>query len=449
MAKRKSPDTKRIQLGEFWLDWRADRGEWTIAWYDPAARTRRRRSTGIKGGLPGDPPEEARKALAEHYLAASKPAEPQPPAQAAVAELLTVFLDDHAARKRDTARYGYSVQHLLRFFEREKRLGMIVGGVTVADVNNAFVNRFIAFRKEEGVGGHTISRDLAALRGALNHAWRSELITTVPFVREVDAREKAKPRDLVYRQEEVAALLEAAWRREDRHHVFLYSLIQLSSCGRSEAILDLHDHQLSDGLIHFLDPERDQTSKRRSVVPIAPTLAPWLEGIKGKIIKYRAPIAPARWARPDEPEYFERDCYDLGNAFNACLVEAGLSRPMLDDGGKPIMLPPRRKLGETEARPKLKGKGTPNTLRHTAITEMHRRGVPEAQIDAASGHAGEGTNKRNYRHLRPDYLAELIGAVENYWREMTRYTTVHLRTQCGPKVVSMASVKAGQRLKNG
>jgi hypothetical protein len=38
---------------------------------------------------------------------------------------------------------------------------------------------------------------------------------------------------------------------------------------------------------------------------------------------------------------------------------------------------------------------------------------PEAQIETAAGHAGEGTNKRNYRHLRPDYLAELIDAVES------------------------------------
>lgn len=93
------------------------------------------------------------------------------------------------------------------------------------------------------------------------------------------------------------------------------------------------------------------------------------------------------------------------------------------------MLPPRRRLGETEPRPKLRGRGTPNTLRHTIITEMHARGVPEAQIEAAAGHIGEGTNKRNYRHLRPDYLAELIEAVEDYWSEMKRYTTVHLRLQ--------------------
>ncbi|MFS0737523.1 phage integrase SAM-like domain-containing protein [Sphingomonas sp. 1P06PA] len=365
-----------------------------------------------------------------------------------MAELLAIYQRDHVATKADPARYAISVQHLLRFFDRERRLGRVIGGVTVADVNKALVGSFIAFRKGEGVGGHTISRDLAALRGALNHAYREELITAAPFIRDVDAKDKAKPRELVYTQEQVAGLLEAAWGRPERHHVFLYTMIQLSTCGRSEAILDLHDHQLRDGLIYFLDPDRDQTSKRRSVVPVAPTLAPWLEGISGKVIKYRAAIAEKN-RQPDGPEYFERDCYDLGNAFDACLIEAGITRPVLDASGQPVMLTARRKLGETDARPKLRGRGTPNTLRHTAITEMHRRGVAEAQIEAAAGHAGEGTNKKNYRHLRPDYLAELIEAVDAYWSEMTRLTTVHLRSQCGPTVVSLAAARAGQRLKNG
>lgn len=448
MARRTTATTARVELGPYWLDYRAERDDWCICWYDPAGRTRRRRSTGIGGGDASGPPEAAREALARHYLEASKPAEPQQPAEASVGHLLAIWQRDHVAAKADPARYAISVAHLLRFFDRERKLGHVIGGVTVADINKTFVTRFIAWRKAEGVGGHTISRDLAALRGALNHAHREELIATVPFVRDVDAKDKSKPRELTYTQEQVAGILEAAWLLPERHHVMLYTMIQLSTCGRSEAILDLHDHQLRDGLIYFLDPDRDQTSKRRSVVPVAPTLAPWLEGAKGKIIKYRTPIAEAN-REPDGPAFFERDCYDLGRAFDACLIEAGLSRPVLDAKGESVMLPPRRKLGETDPRPKLRGKGTPNTLRHTVITEMHRRGVAEAQIEAASGHAGEGTNKRNYRHLRPDYLAELVAAVEDYWREMTRFTTVHLRTQCGPTVVSFASARAGQRIKNG
>lgn len=449
MGRKAASTDARVQLGPYWLEYRAERDDWSICWYDPAARTRRRRKTGVGGGGRDEPPEAAQKALADFYLEASKPAEPQPKAAAIVSELMARWLAEEAATNADPARDAISIKHWLRFFERECGLGRIIGGVTVADVNKALVDRFIRFRKAEGVGGHTISRDLSALRATLTWSWREELIESAPFVRDVDPKDKAKPRELIYSMEQLAALLEVAWGRPERRHVFLYSLIALSTCGRSEAILDLHDHQLDRGLIYFLDPDRDQTSKRRSIVPIASTLAPWLEGIKGKVIKYRAELAHERWADPNVPEFFERDCYDLGNAFDACLIEAGLSRPVLDATGAPVMSPPRRKLGEAEPHPKLRGLGTPNTLRHTIITEMHRRGVDERQIDMAAGHAPIGTGKRNYMHLRPDYLAELIAAVEDFWRDMRRYTTVHLRSQCGPNVASIAAARAERRLENG
>lgn len=80
---------------------------------------------------------------------------------------------------------------------------------------------------------------------------------------------------------------------------------------------------------------------------------------------------------------------------------------------------------------------------------MHRRGVDERQIEMAAGHAPVGTNKRNYMHLRPDYLAELINAVEAYWHDLRRFTTVHLRSQFGPNVTSMAAARSERRSKKG
>jgi hypothetical protein len=358
-----------------------------------------------------------------------------------------VAIKDMAVATLIDIRYTTSVKHLIRFFEHERKLGKVGSTVMVSDVNKRLVDRFIKFRKAEGVGGWTINRDLKALRGALNHGWKHELIESAPFVHDVEARDKAKPRDLVYTPERVAALLEAAASREDRKHLLLYIMIALSTCGRSWAILDLDSSQIRDGRIHFLADDRAQSKKRRSIVPIAPTLAPWLEGIKGKVIVSRKPKAQRNWADPSVPEFFEYPCYDLGDSFEKCLIEAGICREVFDDEGNQVMLPPRAKLGETQARPKLKGLGTPNTLRHTAITEMHRRGVPEAQIDAAAGHVGEGTGKRNYRHVRPDYLAEFIAGVEAYWAEISRYTDVHLRSHSGPKVASLASARARARIK--
>ena len=478
MARGKSrpASPERVQLGDYWLDYRADRDDWYICWYDAAARTRRRRSTSVRGGSASSPPQAAREALARHVIesAASNEIAPPPPvavpstdpppipallenqiggdnpleeveqvprpdvvpahpaplalSEIAVVDLLDVWQLEHVANLGDPARYAISVQHWLEFFREQRQLGLVGQQVMAADLRKALIDRFIAYREEQGAGGHTISRDLAAVRGALNYAFRAEIIVAPPFIRDVDAKEKSKPRELVYTYEQIAAILDAAASRPERHHLFLYILIQLSTCGRSEAILDLHAHQLQDRLIHFLAPDRQQSSKRRSIVPIAPTLAPWLMGLEGKVIVYRAEIAEHR-RKPGGPTHFERDCYDVGNAFDHCLIEAGLSRVVHDQYGVPVMLPPRRKIGETERRPKLSGIGSPNTLRHTIITEMHRRGVAEAQIETASGHAGEGTNKRNYRHLRPDDLAELIEAVESLWADIDAFTHIHRRTR--------------------
>src|SRR3546814_16720660 len=94
-----------------WLEYRAERDDWSICWYDPEARTRRRRKTGVGGSGRLEPPEAAREALARHYLEASKPTEPQPKAAAIVPDIFAVWQREHVAQKADAARYAYSVKH--------------------------------------------------------------------------------------------------------------------------------------------------------------------------------------------------------------------------------------------------------------------------------------------------------------------------------------------------
>src|SRR3546814_15236652 len=85
----------------------------------------------------------------------------------------------------------------------------------------------------------------------------------------------------------------------------------------------------SDGIIYFNPPGRMQTKKRRSTVPVAPSLRPWLAGASGKIIRYQTPLAKSSWADPAVPEYHERPCYGIRKAFDACLLEAGIRSPGL------------------------------------------------------------------------------------------------------------------------
>jgi hypothetical protein len=95
-----------------------------------------------------------------------------------------------------------------------------------------------------------------------------------------DVKGKSKRRELEWSPEQIAVILDAAASTPLRAHVLLYMIILLSTNGRSQAILELDaDKQIRKGLIYFNAPGREQTRKKRSIVPVAPTLAPWLEGL--------------------------------------------------------------------------------------------------------------------------------------------------------------------------
>lgn len=428
----------RLRLGRFWLWYRRDRDDWAICWLD--GRTTRRKSLGIGGGTPDAPPEAAQIALAEHFNA--RPVDPDkapPPEDVLVDDITRRWLAEHVTTLDAPDRYATSVLIWEEFYDRLRRDGEMPDPYTVAQVRPSLVRKFIRYRQEQGMSAPTISRDLKALRSPINWAVTEHLLSAAPKI--PDVKGKAKRRELEYSPEQIAAILDRAAATPERAHILLYMMIFLSTNGRSEAILDLvAETQIRKGLIFFNAPGREQTRKFRSIVPIAPTLAPWFEGVTGKVIRYRALTSEATRAAGG-PDYFEKPVADLGKSFAACVIEAGILRPDLelcrqavDAEGMPIMLPPRRKLGETEMRPKMVAVGTPNTLRHSIHTYLAARGVPKAQIDTAAGHATDAGTGDRYNHLRPAYLTDFIEGVESFWAEVGAFTTAHLRYQRDTKM---------------
>lgn len=410
MAKR----VERVKLGDFWLHWRKDRNQWAIQWNDARAKTSRGISTGIRDFNDGNPPSEAIQALAAHYATHGKPDPVKDFDQASVSRLMSLWLAQQGSKKARAAQYGYSVRHWQRFFDSEG------GNITVDHLtDDAFIQRFYDMRLNEGVSGETIFGDRAALMRALKWAVEKRALPYVPQILGVDPELRSDPKDVEYSPEQVAAILEAAWAHTDRHHVHMFMLISLSTHGRTEAILEMESDQIKNGLIFFNAPGRKQTTKKRTIVPIAPSLLPWIQERKGKIITYRAMLAKPKWADPETPEYFERPTYSIRRAFGRCLTDAGL----IDSEGKPW--------------------GSPNSLRHTIHTYLQTVGVPQAQIDAAAGHSSERGSGRNYTHLRPGYLKQFIEAVEGYWADMDKLTKVHRRNQIGTKIISLPTKKAG------
>jgi len=443
-AAGESPE--RFQLGQFWLWYRRDRDDWNVCWLD--GRVTRRKATGI-GGDVEPPPEAAREALADHWGQARiveqrlAPVGALPPGEVLLPEITLAWIEQHVAHLEAPERYLDSVDVLERFWSHLAENGLLPAPLTVGAITPGIVDMFIAWRAAEGASPPTISRDLAALRGPIQWGLKHQRLTAAPRIRDVKGRKKAK--ELEWSPEQIAAILDAAIAEEGRRHVHLFTMIMLSTHARSEAVLELvAEDQIRKGRIHFLRPGEEQTRKRRPIVPICPTLAPWLDGVKGKVIRYRVPTS-ARTRAAGGPEWFERPTDDIGNAFAGVLLAAHATRPDLglaekvrDAAGALAWLPPRRKLGETEARPKLRPIGSPNVLRHSIHTWHKTWGVPDAQINAAAGHSEEGTGA-NYTHLRPEYLREYIESTEAFWAAVGEHTDAHLRYQRDTKVVSLAS----------
>lgn len=438
----------RFELGPFWLWYRTDRDDWNICWLD--GRTTRRTSTGIGGGG-GSPPEEAKERLADHWTEwranakTIQPVGPMAPGDVLIAELTAMWIEQHVANLEAPERYLDSVEVLETFWAHMRAKRLLPDPLTVLSITNGLIDAFIAWRSAQGASAPTISRDIAALRGPINWGMKNNHLTAAPRIKEVKGRKKRK--ELEWSPEQVAAILDAAAADEQRRHIHLFAMINLSTHGRTEAILELDaDTQIRQGLIYFLRPDEEQTRKRRAIVPICPTLAPWLDGVTGKVIRYRTPTS-AKTRAAGGPEWFERPTANIANGFEGVLLAAhaarpdlGLARQAVDADDKPVWLEPRKKLGETKRRPKLVGIGSPNTLRHTIHTWHKRHGVPEAQIDAAAGHSEQGTGA-SYTHLRPEYLREFMSSTEAFWEAVGEFTDAHLRYQRDTNVVVLTGAR--------
>ena len=112
--------------------------------------------------------------------------------QCSVEDLIAEWLKFHVSLLAAPDRYHYSAAHLKTFFNDERRAGRLGDKVMVKDLTPELQARFREWRSASGVGGHTVSRDLAALRGALTWAWKHQRIERPPpFIADVPAHARA------------------------------------------------------------------------------------------------------------------------------------------------------------------------------------------------------------------------------------------------------------------
>ena len=307
---------------------------------------------------------------------------------------MSEWLKFHVALLAAADRYHYSVGHLRTFFSDERRAGRLREKVFVKDLTPELQARFREWRSASGAGGHTVSRDLAALRGALTWAWKHQRIPKPPpFIADVPVHLRARPRERVLSQHEIAAIIDACAGRPDREHLIRFIVIELGTAGRPQAVLELEDSNvdLEHNLINPNHPGRTHARKRRAIVPMAKAVRPWVVGIQGKIIKYRVPVSATQPGR--KPEFFEQETKSIKTCWNKACTEAGVEG------------------------------ATPKTLRHTMLTWLAERGVPYEQRQVLAGHSARGTTARHYEHLSPTYLKDAIAEVDVYFSELRKLTS--------------------------
>jgi integrase len=275
-----------------------------------------------------------------------------------VAELWTVYEARHVRTEIvATATVDYSWRNLKPHF----------GDMRVDQIDQTAVDDYEDKRVEGAIGkpsvAGTVRRELAVLRAMLNwHASpergkkrmleRGDLPSfTLP--------DESEPRDKWLKGPQIEKLMAAAepvdGDRMSRACRFLW--LALETAARKQAILDLTWDRVDfeSGMIHYAVPGRKATKKRRPSVPISARLLPVLERMKAEARSECVLDHPG----------------EVWSAIQAVVIRAGLAKKQKRASGSCI-----------------KSTGiSPHTLRHTAATQMARRGVPLYDIAGVLGNS--------------------------------------------------------------
>jgi integrase len=350
----KRPD----QIGDYWISQRPGSPMWCRTWFDPRTRQTCRASLGT------DNLETARLALAE-WVTLNGHRGQQDARQALLADVFIRYQQQHA---RHTRGVGQQRRNLVLILER------LPAGITVAELRLEQQQQVVSRMRAEGYSPGTIKRAWGIAKAAVGWAWRNgELDRPMPFLR----LPEGQGRERILTTEELARL----WDADMPEHIRVFVALLIGTGSRPEALLQLTRFQCDTraGTINLNPPGREQTKKRRPIVPMADWLRPWIEAASdGPLIAYRG--------RPVEK---------VAKAFRTLREAAGL--------GDDVMA---------------------YTIRHTVATQLMMRGVPELEIAALLGHRAPNIRTTGrYIHAAPGYLSGAVRALNELANDIGRTAT--------------------------
>lgn len=312
------------------------RGKFCVVWYEEGKRQRRSLGT--------SDPSEARRLLAEFEALKQRSEQPT------VGDIFLAYKE-----RKDNVRIGYAWKSLEPHFA-----ALWPHHITRADCIG-----YADVRMGQGASPGTVHTELLYLAAALNDAEKQGRIGKAPHIWKP---RKPRPRDRRISRQEARNLIEAA----DMPHIKLAIRLMLGTAGRVGAILDLTWDRVDfeRGLIRLDNPAREETAKRRAVVPMNEGLREALSeahrgALTGHVIEWGG--SPVR---------------SIKKGFKSACVRAGLQDV------------------------------TPHTLRHTAATWMAEAGVSMDEIAQYLGHSDARTTYRIYARFSPDYLRRASAALE-------------------------------------
>jgi integrase len=241
-----------------------------------------------------------------------------------------------------------------------KRLMPVFGERLGTDVNKDDCREYAKLRQRQGAALGTVKIELEYLRACLNlrygrgnnHVW------TPPA---------SAPRDRYLTKEEVDTLLEHV----ETPHVRLFIILAITTGARMSAILELGWDQVDFKLrrINFNSPGRQQTNKRRPVVPLNDRA-------------YAALEEAARGALSDHViEWDSKPVKSIKKAIRMAAVRSGI-------------------------------RCSPHVFRHTAAVWMAQADVPMQMIAQYLGHTSTRVTERTYARYSPSFMKDAAAALE-------------------------------------
>lgn len=312
---------------------------------------------------------QAEIALADYIASKYRRSGPAGPHELTVADILTVYGEEHGPTVANPKTLGHGISALLPFW----------GTLPVADVKAETCRRYARTRKHFRTGKPlepgSIRRELNVLASALNYCHREGYLTSAP---KVTLPTPPETHQRALERGEVAALLRAA-RRLGFRHVAHFILIGIYTGTRATAIMNLALRgpstvggwfDLEQGVLYRMGQGEKATKKRRTPAKLPRQLI-------GHARRWRATgdIWAVSW-RGGRVE-------SIKTAWAKIVAESGLDwRP------------------------------TPHTLKHTAITWAIEGGASMAD---AAGFFGTSTQtiERVYWHRSPMYQGGAVDAIEN------------------------------------